>query len=151
MEGVRKFRFRDTIHALEEGLQSLYDLREMAASKKSVMKLQVFTDFAETFYQNVQIDKTHLATDSAYESAAFRHFQEGSDSLDYAIKDALFGDDLIQVRSSSYSQKLARSMQHLMVVLREYGNSRWFTETLVKLALLNVFNRMLEYVQKTRY
>lgn len=150
-DGVRTFRYRDTLRYLREGLANLKKLEGFASSDAGAVRLQVFTDFTEIFIQNALIDRHVAASPSAYESRAYRHYLSGGESLDYAIKDALFGDEMIQVRRGSYHQMLAQSREELMIVIREYARSTWVGQTLVKLALQGVFSRVLELLQKMRH
>jgi len=150
-EGVRAFRFRDALRYLREGLASLKQLEGLASSDTGAVKLQVFTDFTELFIQNTRIDRHVASHPSSYESGAHRHYLAGGESLDYAIKDALFGDEMIQVRRGTCGQMLARGREELMTVIREYPRSSWVSQTLVKLALQGVFSRVLELLEKMRY
>jgi len=150
-EGVRKFRYRDSIRNLRDGIQSLEALKEHTASDSSSIRLQVFTDFSKAFFQNALINRCYFPSDMVSESSAYRHYSTGSDHLDYAIKDAFFGDELIQVRKGSYSDNMKLSRKEFMAVVAEYCDSSWVAEALLKIYLLQMFSRVVEVLQKMRY
>jgi hypothetical protein len=150
-EGVRRFRFRDSIRDLQEGIESLEALKSYPKSEGASGRLQLFTDFSKAFLQSALIDNYIPPVGEPSERVAYRHFRNGSAHLDYAIKDALFGDQLIQVRSGSYGEKLRMSREELMLVVSRYYNSGCFSEAMIKIYLLEVFSKVVQLLQRMRY
>jgi len=150
-EGVRKFRFRDSVRDIQDGLKKLEELQNLPKSDGAAGRLQVFTDFSRAFLQNVLITNYTAPIGQPVEQIAYRHFRDGSAHLDYAIKDALFGDELLPVRSGSYTQKMKQCREQLMVVVSKYYNAGCVSEALLKIYLLEVFSKVVQVLQKMRY
>jgi len=150
-EGVRKFRFRDSLRDMKDGIDHLENLQALPKSESAVGRLQVFTDFSKAFLQNMLIDNYTAPIGDSSEQRAYRHFRNGSSHLDYAIKDAFFGDELLPVRNGSYTQKMKMCRKELMVVVSKYYNSGCVSEALIKIYLLEVFSKVLQVLRKMRY
>ncbi len=150
-EGVRKFRFRDSVRDMQDGLKRLEELQTLPKSDGAAGRLQIFTDFTKAFLQNMLITNYTAPIGQPVEQIAYRHFRSGSAHLDYAIKDALFGDELLPVRSGSFAQKMKQSRQELMVVVSKYYNAGCVSEALLKIYLLEVFSKVVQVMQKMRY
>ena len=150
-EGVRKFRFRDSVRDIQQGLKKLEELQNLPKSDGAAGRLQIFTDFSKAFLQSMLITNYTAPLGQPVEQISYRHFRSGSAHLDYAIKDALFGDELLPVRSGSYAQKMKQSRQELMVVVSKYYSSGCVSEALLKIYLLEVFSKVVQVMQKMRY
>jgi hypothetical protein len=150
-EGVRKFRYRDALRYIRDGIRSLEDLQKLPKTQAASVKLQIFSDFSKAFLQNMLIEKLFVPTNTASEKKAFFHYYNGSDHLDYAIKDAFFGDELIQVRSGTYSEKMHLSREELMLVISRYFESDCVSEALLKIYLLEVFTKVVQLLHRMRY
>jgi len=150
-EGVKKFRFRDSVRDMQDGIDSLENLQTLPKSEGATGRLQLFTDFSKAFLQNMLIDNYTAPLGQPIEQIAYRHFRSGSSHLDYAIKDAFFGDELVPVRSGSYTQKMKLSRRELMVVVSKYYNSGCVSEALLKIYLLEVFSKVAQVLQRMRY
>jgi curved DNA-binding protein CbpA len=150
-EGVRKFRFRDSVRDMQDGIDSLENLQKLPKSDSATGRLQLFTDFSKAFLQNMLIDNYTAPLGQPVEQIAYRHFRNGSSHLDYAIKDAFFGDELVPVRSGSYTQKMKLCRHELMVVVSRYYNSGCVSEALLKIYLLEVLSKVVQVLQKMRY
>lgn len=150
-EGVRRFRFRDSVRDLQDGIDDLERLRELPKTGGAAGRLQLFTDFSKAFLQNVLIDNYTAPQGEPVELIAYRHFRNGSSHLDYAIKDALFGDQLIQVRSGTYAEKLKVSREEFMIVVSRYYSSSCVSEAMVKMYLLEVFSKVVQLLHRMRH
>jgi len=150
-EGTRKFRFRDSVRDVQDGLKKLEELQTLPKSDSATGRLQIFTDFSKAFLQNMLIDNYTAPIGRPVEQIAYRYFRNGSAHLDYAIKDALFGDELLPVRSGSYAQKMKLGREQLMVVVSKYYNVGCVSEALLKIYLLEVFSKVVQVMQKMRY
>jgi len=122
-----------------------------AAEGPQSENLRTIIDFSRGFLQNMFIDRPFVPTGNATEAYAHRHYQEGSNLLDYAIKDALFGDRLIQVRTGSYYSKISKGYQELTRVIVKYYESSWIAETIIKIYLLEVFTKVIKLLKQMRY
>ena len=150
-EGVRKFRFRDSVRDMRNGIDNLESLQALPKSDSAVGRLQLFIDFSKAFLQNMLIYNYTAPIGDSSEQLAYRHFRSGSSHLDYAIKDAFFGDELVPVRNGSYTQKMKLCRHELMVVVSKYYNSGCVSEALLKIYLLEVFSKVVQVLQKMRY
>jgi curved DNA-binding protein CbpA len=150
-EGVRKFRFRDAVRDVQDGMKKLEELKNLPKSDAAAGRLQIFTDFSRAFLQNMLIDNYTAPIGQPVEQIAYRHFRDGSAHLDYAIKDALFGDELLPVRSGSYAQKMTQCREQFMFVVSKYYNAGCVSEALLKIYLLEVFSKVVQVMQKMRY
>ena len=150
-EGVRKFRFRDSVRDMQDGIDNLENLQTLPKSESATGRLQLFTDFSKAFLQNMLIDNYTAPLGQPIEQIAYRHFRNGSSHLDYAIKDAFFGDELVPVRSGSYTQKMKLCRLELMAVVSKYYNSGCVSEALLKIYLLEVFSKVVQVLQRMRY
>jgi hypothetical protein len=150
-QGVRKFRYRDAVKNMKSAIDSLEALRPIAAAGARSENLETIIDFSKGFLQNMFIDRPFVPTANPTEAHAHRHYKEGSSLLDYAIKDALFGDRLIQVRSGSYYSKISQGYQELTRVIVKYYKSSWISETIIKIYLLEVFTKVIKLLKQMRY
>jgi hypothetical protein len=150
-EGVKRFRFRECVSGLKKGVDLLEAMKPEARLPEEVENLRIFTDFAKAFLQNALMDRFYTPSSDSVEAGAYRHFRDGSDSLDYAIKDVFFGDLLIPVRKGSYYQKIAAGYENLLVVLSKYAGSGWVPETVIKIYLLEMLTRVIGFLEKVRH
>jgi hypothetical protein len=150
-EGVRKFRYRDAVKSMKAAIDALEALIPFAAAGMQSENLRTITDFSKGFLQNMFIDRPFVPTGNATEAYAHRHYKEGSSLLDYAIKDAFFGDRLIQVRTGSYYSKISKGYQELTRVIVKYYESSWISETIIKIYLLEVFTKVIKLLKQMRY
>jgi hypothetical protein len=150
-EGAKKFRFRECVNGLKKGVDLLEALGLETRLPDERKNLRIFTDFAKAFLQNVLMDRFYTPSSDSVEANAYRHFRDGSESLDYAIKDVFFGDLLIPIRKGSYYQKIAAGYENLLVVLTKYAMSGWVSETMIKIYLLEMFTRVIGFLEKMRH
>jgi hypothetical protein len=150
-QGVRKFRYRDAVKNMKSAIDLLEVLIPFAAEGPQSENLRTIIDFSRGFLQNMFIDRPFVPTGNATEAYAHRHYQEGSNLLDYAIKDAFFGDRLIQVRTGSYYSKISKGYQELTRVIVKYYESSWIAETIIKIYLLEVFTKVIKLLKQMRY
>lgn len=150
-EGVKRFRFREFVSGLKKGVDLLEAMGPEARLPEEGENLRIFTDFAKAFLQNALLDRFYTPTSDRVEASAYRHFRDGSESLDYAIKDVFFGDLLIPVRKGSCYQKISSAFENLLVVLSKYSASGWMPETVIKTYLLEMLTRVIVFLEKVRH
>ncbi|MGQ9614927.1 MAG: J domain-containing protein [Spirochaetota bacterium] len=150
-EGVRRFRYRDALRSLEEGIGHLEALDASSVTAFDRVKLRTFIDFAKAFFQNMLIEVIYTPSMDPAEEKAYWHYYNGSIHLDYAIKDAFFGDELIQVRDGSYGEKMELCNKELMTVIVRYNQSGYISETLLKVYLLETFTRVVNLLHRMRH
>jgi hypothetical protein len=150
-EGVRRFRYRESVNNLRMGIKSLEALRPLIVTKINEENLKVFIDFANAFLQNMLIDKFHNPGMAPMENDAHRHYRNGSEHLDYAIKDVFFGDRLIRTRDGSFYRKISLSYEEFLIVVSKYHSSSWITETVMKIYLLELLTRVIKIFKRMRY
>jgi hypothetical protein len=136
---------------MQDGMHVLEQLKTLPKSEGAAGRLQLFTDFTKAFFQSMLIDNYAAPPGKPEELTAYRHFRDGSSHLDDAIKDALFGDQLVPVRRGSYAENLKLSREELMLVLSRYYNSSCVSEAMVKLYLLEVFSKVVQLLHRMRH
>lgn len=150
-EGVRRLRFRECVNGLKSGIDLLEAVKAAAEEAEEGENLDVFTDFAKAFFQNALLDRFHTPTSDRLETNAYRHFRDGSESLDYAVKDVFFGDLLIPVRKGSFYRKIAEGYESFLLVLSNYAESSWTAEAMIKLYLLQTLTRVIGFLETMRH
>ena len=141
-EGVRRFRYRTAVKRVRTGLEQLRDMQHLANAALHKDQLSVLTEFASAFLRNMMIDKYHIPAGNSNESGAYRHFFNGSESLDNVIRGELF-EELKPIRpQNSVAGGLKISYHEFMNVLVKYSKSDWVAETLIKLQLHDAFIRV---------
>jgi hypothetical protein len=150
-EGVRKFRYRESLRQVQRGIKSLVDLKAHAVLNRESENLDLCIDFSKAFLQNMLIEKYFVPSGITSEHRAYRHYSEGSSALDYAIKDAFFGDRLIRIRSGSFYQKISLSYEEFFVIVARYQKSSWVPEALLKIYLIEMLTRVIRLLRNMRY
>ena len=147
-EGVRKFRYRDSLKIIQKGIERLERLNNDDLSQS---KLIVFRDFSKAFLKNMHIDRFYIPSSNPDESSAYRHYREGSILLDSAIKLVFFGDLLLRPINESVSTLIEKSNEEFMSILARYYRSSWITETVMKVYLLDLLDKMIGVFKKLKY
>jgi len=150
-EGVRKFRYRDSLRAVKKGVEELEILKSLASTDSEKESLVIFTDFSKAFLQNMLIKKYFIPSGSSEEHNAYRHYANGSAHLDYSIKDVFFGDNLIANREGSFHTRLNISYEEFMIVLTKYYRSSWLPETVIKVYLIEILKRVIKLLKSMQY
>ncbi len=139
--GTPRIRYRSAVRRISEALSQLERLR--VPNPVDGETLEIFTGFARTFLQCMQIDRTFAPTSSREEHGAYRRYQEGSRALDAAIRRAFFRTELSPHGELASPQNLKVSLNEYMAVVTNYQQSSWITETAMKLCLLDAFQALL--------
>ncbi|UCB44267.1 MAG: J domain-containing protein [Spirochaetota bacterium] len=147
-EGVRKFRYRDSLRIIQKGIERLEGLNNDDPLKS---RLMVFRDFSKAFLKNMHIDRIYMPSSNPDESSAYRHYREGSILLDNAIKLVFFRDILLHPMKDSVSTLLEKSNEEFMSVLARYYRSSWITETVMKVYLLDLLDKIINVFKKLKY
>jgi hypothetical protein len=147
-EGVRKVRYRDSLRNIQKGIERLEGLNNDDLSQS---RLMVFRDFSKAFLKNMYIDRFYIPSSNPDESSAYRHYREGSILLDNAIKLVFFRDILLRPKKESVSTLLEKSNEEFMSVLARYYKSSWITETVMKVYLLDLLDKMTGVFENLKY
>lgn len=150
-EGTRKFRYSESIKYIRHGISSLETLKPLAVTESKNEYINLIIDFSKAFLQSMLIKRHHIPSSNAIENNAHKHYRQGSSHLDYAIKDALFGDRLIQIRKGTFYSKISLGYEEFMLVVTRYYKSSWVSETLLKIYLLDIFTKVIQLLNKMRY
>ncbi|KPJ86249.1 MAG: hypothetical protein AMS17_13310 [Spirochaetes bacterium DG_61] len=150
-EGSRRFRYRESLRQIERGITRLEVLKPSALLDTQQKKLELFVNFSRAFLQNMLIEKYFVPSGIEIEHRAYRHYAEGCSMLDYAIKDAFFGDRLIRIRSGSFYQKISLSYEEFLIIIARYHKSSWIPETIIKIYLLEMFTKIIKLFKSMRY
>ena len=141
-EGVRRFRYRTAVRRVKQGLEQLRDMQHLASAGLHQGQLLAFSEFAAAFLRNMLIDKYHAPSVNKSENGAYRHYFEGSESLDAVIRAELFEELKPLHASNSVAGSLKVSYHEFMSLLIKHSKSDWIPETLVKLQLHEAFSRV---------
>jgi len=150
-EGVRRFRYGECIKDLKQGIDFLELLQRQMQVPSERENLIILSDFAKAFMQNALAERHLSPTSNGYEANAYRHYRDGSECLDYAIKDVFFGDLLIPVREGSFYQKIRASYEEFLIVVSKYSESCWLSATIMKIYLLEVLTRVIGVLKNLRH
>jgi len=149
-EGVRSYRFRSALRNVSTAAAKLEQLRSQAVSVQDRQNLEVFTEFANAFLQNMRIEKIHAAGGSPEDSRAYSFYAKASRTLDLAIRDAFF-EELRDSRASQLSSDSLELCTHqYMIILTEHLHTTWATEAALKVYLLDVFIKLLNHSKSVR-
>jgi len=85
--GVRRMRYRDSIRTLKGGIARLEGLEKSSLVPGDLL---VFINFSRAFLQNMLLDRYFTPSSDGVENIAYRHYREGSEMLDSAIKQVFF-------------------------------------------------------------
>lgn len=138
-EGVRRFRYRTAVKKVRDGLARLKQIEPLQVSDIRRARFAAFGEFATAFLHSMLVDKYHHPADGKGESSAYRHYRNGSDSLDTVIFSELFDEGTAMPRGTSVAGSLKISYHELMTVLVKHSKSDWVPETIIKLQLLDAF------------
>jgi len=142
-EGVRRIRYRDALRYVRDGTNSLDGLR--AAAPGGSKRVAVFAEFAGAFFQNMCIERQfHPGGHSGPDMKGEACYRSASAHLDYAIKDGLFRDELVQVRNGTYREHMVMGRKEFMLLLTNYRDCECTREGLLKAYLLQSFARVIE-------
>jgi len=150
-EGIRKIRYTDSIRQVKNGILKLEDLKAYSLNFKEKESLYALSNFSKAFLQNTFIERLYIPSSDAYEHDAYKLYYEGCNILDYSIKEALFGDMLIQVKKGAFYKNLDICREQFMMVVTRYYRSSWLYESLFKIYLLEVFLKVTEIFKRMRY
>ncbi|MFO8065172.1 MAG: J domain-containing protein [Spirochaetota bacterium] len=143
-EGVRRFRYRQAVRGLKDGLSRLEPLSGETVTDLDAMRLKVAQDFSRAFLQNMLIEKYYIPTHHRHEVKAYNHYNTGSAYLDIAIKTRFCGD-LTESREKRAAAGTLGLVQHeLLTVIAKYTESTWVPESMIKMHLLDRFNAVVK-------
>jgi len=149
-EGVRSYRFRSALRKVTAAAAALERLRVRAASPQDRQNLEIFTEFANAFLQNMRVEKIHAAGGPPDDSRAYGYYAKASRTLDLAIRDAFFEELRDSQASKMSSDSLELCTHQYMIILTEHLHSTWATEAAIKVYLLDVFVKLLNHSKSTR-
>jgi hypothetical protein len=139
--GTPRYRYRQALRRISLALDQLERLQ--VPNPVDGETLSIFTTFAKTFFESMQLDRPHIPTSDHTEHHAYKAYYEGSRALDSAIRRAFFREELSSLRELASPQSLAVSLNAFMTVVTKYSTSSWITETALKLCLLDAFQALL--------
>ena len=146
--GVRRLRYRDSIKALKNGIARLEGLENSSLVPGDLV---VFINFSRAFLQNMLLDRYFTPSSDGVENIAYRHYREGSELLDSAIKQVFFGDLLSYPARGSIGQSIEISNREFMNVLTRYYSTGWVAETVMKVYLLDLLGKVIDVFRRMRY
>jgi hypothetical protein len=146
--GVKRFRYSDAIKAVKKGITRLEDLEKSEFFSEDLMG---FVSFSKAFLQNMLMERFYVPSSDRVENLAYRHYREGAELLDSAIKRVFFGDLLPDSRRGSVSQYVEMSGIELMTVLTKYPSTGWVAEAVMKVYLLDLLGKVIDGFKRMRY
>ncbi len=144
-EGTLRYRYRTIQRRLKEVLTEVRGCREWPASRRQRAQVDAVALFGAGFYENILIKTPPTAVLSEHERKAYALYRTGADSLDQAIKSALFGPQFNGhgVGHSSPRNICERSFLNLMA---HYSKSIFVAEALIKMYLLRGYDALSKHV-----
>jgi hypothetical protein len=140
-EGVTRLRYRKAIRHLKAGARQLHaHIQEHGPTLRLDEDVHKLATFTRSFLQNIGIDKYYIPSSHPREAKAYRHYQAGSEHLDAAIQQILFGEQFTPGIPRSHSGSLYVSSHELVSVLVNFTDSTWIPEAMIKLNLLDAFS-----------
>lgn len=139
--GTPRQRYRQAVRRITLALEQLERL--MVPNPIDGETLEIFTTFARTFLQSMQLDRLHVPTSDHVEHNAYKRYREGSRALDSAIRRAFFREELALPGELASPQSLAVSLNEFMTIVTKYNSATWLNETALKLCLLDAFQAVL--------
>jgi hypothetical protein len=146
--GVRRFRYSEAIKVVKKGIGRLEDLEKSELFRDDLVG---FVSFSKAFLQNMLMERFYVPSSDRLETLAYRHYREGAELLDSAIKQVFFGDLLPDNKRGSISQYVELSGRELMTVLTRYSHTGWIAEAVMKVYLLDLLGKVIEVFKKRRY
>lgn len=146
--GVRRLRYRDSIKAIKGGIVRLEGLENRSLFPTDLI---VFINFARAFLQNMLLDRYYTPSSDGSENIAYRHYREGSELLDSAIKRVFFGDLLPYPVKGSITEFIDVSNREFMAILTRYYTTGWVAETVMKVYLLDLLGKVIDVFKRLRY
>jgi hypothetical protein len=144
-EGVTRLRYRKAVRHLKAGARQLHThMQQYGPSLRVDEDVQKLATFNRSFLHNVGIDKYYIPSSHPREAKAYRHYQAGSEYLDAAIQQILFGEQFTPGVPKSHSGSLYVSSHELVTVLVNFTDSTWIPEAMIKLNLLEAFSTAAE-------
>ena len=141
-EGSFRYRFRTIFRHLKSVVARFQELKQWSGSKIQRHQVTAVHAFAAAFYENLLIKPHVQQVLTGNEYRAYRLYRQGSETLDGAIRARLFGDQLGS--TESYPATLSTCERSLMLVVAHYPKCQYTAETLIKLYLLETFNRLCD-------
>jgi hypothetical protein len=143
-EGVRRFRYRQALKSIKDGIAALDPLTARAAPDVESRRLEAARGFSKAFLQNMLIEKYYIPTRLSTERKAYGHYDTGSRYLDQAIK-YRFCREFMRPGDLPASSGTLQVVQHeLMTVIAKYTESTWVPESMIKMHLLDRFTAAVE-------
>lgn len=141
-EGSFRYRFRTVFKHLKSVVARFQELKQWPGSRIQRHQIATVHAFATAFYENLLIKPHTHQVLTGNEYRAYRLYRQGSETLDEAIRARLFGDQL--GNKTSYPATLSTCERALMLVVAHYPKCQYTPETLIKLYLLETFNRLCD-------
>ncbi len=141
-EGSFRYRFRTIFKQLRNVVARFQELKQWPGSKIQRHQVTTVHAFAAAFYENLLIKPHSHQVLSGNEYRAYRLYRQGSETLDDAIRARLFGNQL--GNKAPYPATLSTCERALMLVVAHYPKCQYTPETLIKLYLLETFNRLCD-------
>jgi len=145
-EGVFHYRFKTALHHMQKGIRQLSVLLPLSPKERYRDYLLLFRLFGESFLQNMKINRAFIPNDS-HEMKAYRHYYSGTTILDSVLKAKLFPRDFSSELMTPKS--LAVSEHEFITVITHYQDCSWIQESIIKLTLIELLNRLDKFKEGT--
>ncbi|MBN2322263.1 MAG: J domain-containing protein [Spirochaetes bacterium] len=146
--GVRRLRYSDALRAVKKGIARIEGLEKSGLFSEH---FEGFVSFSKAFLQNMLMERFYVPSSDTLETLAYRHYREGAELLDSAIKQVFFGDLLPDNKRGSISQYVELSGRELMTVLTKYSHTGWVAEAVMKVYLLDLLRKVIGLFRRMRY
>ena len=150
-EGVRRIRYYDALRYVRKGIHSLEKTQQTLTDSVKLEWCRTLLDFSRAFLQIMVNQRFFQPTSSGYENNSYSHFKNGSEQLDYALKEAFFGDLLLRIRNGSYYKHLSNCYEEFMLVITQYPKSSWVADTVHKIYIIELFTKLIRIFKELRH
>ncbi len=151
-EGVRRFRYRDSVHRMQSALKQLETLPalmdalagpltaagEVEALREERERLAWFSEFSAALLRSMMIGRKLSSSATAEERTAYGHYHRGSEVLDETIRERLCGDG---APGRPLAGALSVGYHEFMQVITRHYHSSWIAETVIRMHLLELYER----------
>ena len=143
-EGTRRYRYRTTVRHLKSLIGEVRACLDWPGSSRQRMQVDAVVRFGTGFYENMLIKTRNHTVFFGDEQKAYQLYRTGAESLDQAIKVALFGKQFNG--HGGYASPRSTCEQNLVLLFAQYPKSSFVAEALIKMYLLQGFDALCEHV-----
>ena len=144
-EGTLFHQYKATLRRLQQTVETLKLTQQWAGSFFQHRQLKTIYDFAVAFYENMLIKPKEQEVPAGNDLRAQKLYQAGALALDTAIQRGVL--QLENANGLICPGARDQAKKNFMLLLSNHPDSSYFTETLIKLYLLQSLARLCEHLE----